>query len=105
MAPGGEVHTSPSSMRASCLSRISMRWDWASTTVRRAFISARISFSTSSWEGGRAECQRGASEMIVANGCFACCDLAYALGVKPQLNHTILFSNEQVKVLGRFAAV
>lgn len=44
------AHTSPSSIRASCLSSNSILWFWASTTARRAFISANSSLNTSSWK-------------------------------------------------------
>lgn len=46
------AHTSPSSIRASCLSNSSILWLWARTTARRAFISANNSFSKSSWKKG-----------------------------------------------------
>lgn len=44
------AHTSPSSMRASCLSSNSILWLWARTTARKAFISANNSFNRSSWK-------------------------------------------------------
>ena len=52
--PPAPAHTSPSSMRASCLSSSSILWFCARTTVRRAFISASSSLNSSScktrWE-------------------------------------------------------
>lgn len=44
------AHTSPSSIRASCLSSNSILWLWARTTARKAFISANNSFNRSSWK-------------------------------------------------------
>lgn len=62
------AHTSPSSIRASCLSSSSILWLWARTTARRAFISANNSFNNSSCKTERrnkSENKLGALQLLV----------------------------------------